>query len=90
MQEEIIRTILKFYPDTQAIYLFGSFDTVDEWPDSDLDIGLLLPPLQAGNALFSALDLCNEALADYARKDIVKSSPDWTTLSFSETVFWRL
>jgi predicted nucleotidyltransferase len=40
MQEEIVRIILKYYPDTQAIYLFGSFSTVDEWPDSDLDIGL--------------------------------------------------
>jgi uncharacterized protein len=70
MQKEIIRIILKYYPDTQAIYLFGSFSTVDEWPDSDLDIGLLLPPLQSQNALFSALDPCSEALADCARKDV--------------------
>jgi uncharacterized protein len=70
MQSEIVRIILIHYPDTQAVYLFGSFSTADEWPDSDLDIGLLLPPLQAKNTLFSALDPCSEALADYSRRDI--------------------
>ncbi len=42
---EIVQTVLRQYPDTQAIYLFGSYGTEDEWPDSDVDIALLLPPL---------------------------------------------
>ena len=44
---KIVRTVLGHYPDTQAIYLFGSYGTENEWPDSDVDIALLLPPEQA-------------------------------------------
>lgn len=40
----IIEAVLKHYPDVQAIYLFGSYDTEHEWPNSDVDIALLLPP----------------------------------------------
>jgi len=40
----IVPTVLTHYPDVQAIYLFGSYGTEDEWPNSDLDIALLLPP----------------------------------------------
>lgn len=45
--DDIIHTVLAAYPDTQAIYLFGPFGTDDEWPDSDVDIAVLLPPAQA-------------------------------------------
>ncbi|MBK6563551.1 nucleotidyltransferase domain-containing protein [Candidatus Amarobacter glycogenicus] len=37
-----MRIILQHYPTTQAIYLFGSFGTADEWPTSDVDIAVLL------------------------------------------------
>jgi predicted nucleotidyltransferase len=47
MQDKIIKIILAHYAQTQAIYLFGSYGTTDEWPDSDVDIALLLPPEQA-------------------------------------------
>jgi predicted nucleotidyltransferase len=43
----IIRTIRESYPDVQAIYMFGSYGTADEWPTSDLDIAVLLPPEKA-------------------------------------------
>lgn len=42
--QPIIETVLKHHPDVQAIYLFGSYDTENEWPSSDIDIALLLPP----------------------------------------------
>ncbi len=45
--EEIVRLILSYYPDTQAIYLFGTYQTEYERPNSDVDIALLLPPEQA-------------------------------------------
>ncbi len=51
----IISTVLQHYPDTQAIYLFGSCGTENEWPDSDVDIALLLSPLQAKEIGFLAL-----------------------------------
>jgi predicted nucleotidyltransferase len=41
--DEIIRIILKHYPDTIAVLLFGSFGTPDARPDSDTDIALLFP-----------------------------------------------
>ena len=43
----IIKTILAHYPGGQGIYFFGSYGTESEWPDSDIDIALLLSPLQA-------------------------------------------
>ena len=39
----IIRTILEHYPKTQAIYLFGTWGTENEWPDSDIEVAVLLP-----------------------------------------------
>lgn len=45
--ETLIQTVRGHYPDIQAIYLFGSWGTADEWPDSDVDIAVLLPPRQA-------------------------------------------
>ena len=43
----IVRTILEHHPAAQAIYLFGAYGTADEWPDSDVDIAVLLPPEEA-------------------------------------------
>ncbi len=40
---KIIHLIKKHLPDTQAIYLFGSYGTDDETSKSDVDIALLLP-----------------------------------------------
>jgi predicted nucleotidyltransferase len=41
--DAIVKAVLTFYPDVEAIYLFGSYGTEDERPDSDVDIALLLP-----------------------------------------------
>lgn len=45
--QTIISPVLKNYPTTQAIYLFGSWGTEDEWAHSDIDVALLLPITQA-------------------------------------------
>lgn len=34
----IVRIIRQHYPTVQAIYLFGSFGSADEWPTSDVGI----------------------------------------------------
>ncbi|MEI7868139.1 MAG: nucleotidyltransferase domain-containing protein [Candidatus Methylumidiphilus sp.] len=47
VQAQMVETVLSDYPDTQAIYLFGSWGTEDEWPSSDVDMAVLLPPLRA-------------------------------------------
>lgn len=57
-KELIIHETLAHFPSVQGIYLFGSYGTPDEWPDSDVDIALLLPPDEAeraGNLAFSDL-----------------------------------
>lgn len=43
----IMRPILKAYGEVQALYLFGSHGTADEWPNSDVDIAVLLPVAEA-------------------------------------------
>lgn len=37
-------TLLRQFPQAQAVYVFGSWGTADEWPSSDVDIAVLLPP----------------------------------------------
>ncbi|MGH8603244.1 MAG: type VII toxin-antitoxin system MntA family adenylyltransferase antitoxin [Gammaproteobacteria bacterium] len=83
----IIQTVLRHYADTQAIYLFGSYGTDDEWPDSDVDIALLLPPKQAragrplamsplcaelGSLLKKSVDLINlREVSTVSQKEII-------------------
>lgn len=40
----IVRPILAAYPDVQAVYLYGTWGTAHQRPDSDLDVAVLLPP----------------------------------------------
>jgi predicted nucleotidyltransferase len=64
-QEAIIRTVLEHYPGTQAIYLFGSYAAEQEWPESDVDIALLLPAEEAkkvGSLLMADLRFALESL----------------------------
>jgi len=63
--DDIVRTVLAAFPNTQAIYLFGSYGTDNEWPTSDVDIALLLPPAQAkpaGSLMMSPLRFALESL----------------------------
>ena len=56
--DEIITTVLKHYPDVQAVYLFGSYGTDQALADSDVDIAVLLPHKKshkAGSLLMSDL-----------------------------------
>lgn len=66
----IVRTVLEHYPTAQAIYLFGTYGTADEWPDSDVDIALLLPPEEARRRPQLMLTPCHYALADALGKPV--------------------
>ncbi len=66
----IVRTILEHYPAAQAIYLFGSFGTEYEWPDSDVDIALLLPPDEAKRTEHLALSPARTALEGLLHRDV--------------------
>jgi predicted nucleotidyltransferase len=69
-QEKIIQTVLDHYPDTQAIYLFGSWGTEDEWPSSDVDMAVLLPPQQAKAVDFWAWNSLATRLGDIVHKSV--------------------
>lgn len=53
--QTIIKIVHSAFPDVEAIYLFGSYDTVYETESSDVDIAILLPPLKAKSVARSTL-----------------------------------
>jgi len=67
---DVTKTILTSYPDVQGIYLFGSFQTEDEWPDSDVDIALLLKPEESRRERSLAMSRCSLELARLLGKDV--------------------
>lgn len=67
-REGIVCIIRQYYPETQAIYLFGTFGLPEEWPASDVDIAVLLPPGHPGRNLM--LTPCHYALADALGKPV--------------------
>jgi predicted nucleotidyltransferase len=66
----ITKTVLQYYPDAQAIYLFGSYGTEDEWAESDVDVAVLLAPDESkkrGSMAMSDLALVLQSLL---KKDV--------------------
>jgi len=60
-KENVLAPILRRFPETQGVYLFGSYDTEYETPESDLDLAVLLPHDIAGSiALQDWLQLADE------------------------------
>lgn len=66
----ITRIVLEHYPTTQAIYLFGTYGMPDEWPDSDVDIAVLLPPGDIEGNPHLMLTPCHYALEDALGKSV--------------------
>ena len=69
-EADIVQAVLEHYPDAQAIYLFGSYGTEEEWPESDADIAVLLPPREAkknGSLMMSAVRFVLESIL---KKDV--------------------
>ena len=85
MNNDIISmTVLSFYPDVEAVYIFGSHGTEDEWQDSDVDIALLLSPGRAKVIKGLIMTDCWLALADVLKKEV-----DLVNLRQVNTVFQR-
>jgi uncharacterized protein len=80
----IVRIILEHYPTTQAIYLLGTWGTEFERPDSDVDIALLLPPLDAKGEQLIAISDARLALERLLCKDV-----DLINLRQVSTVFQK-
>ncbi|HXJ92171.1 MAG TPA: nucleotidyltransferase domain-containing protein [Terriglobia bacterium] len=68
--DKIVRIILEHYPATQAIYLFGTYGMPDEWPDSDVDLAVLLPPEDTRRKPHLMLTSCQFALQDALGKSV--------------------
>ncbi len=81
-QETIIKTVLAFYPDAEAIYLFGSYLTPHEQKDSDVDLAVLLSPAKAKLLGSPAMSECRNALEDALRRTV-----DLINLRMVNTVF---
>ena len=83
-KENIIKIILERLPETQAIYLFGSYGTDDEWPNSDADIAVLLPDEQAKEAgSLNLIKLCSKL------ERLLKKGVDLINLRLVSTVFQK-
>jgi predicted nucleotidyltransferase len=81
-EKEITETVCNFYPDIEAIYLFGSYGTGYERADSDLDIALLLPADIGKRDKLLALSPCTRKL-----EDIMGRTVDLINLRQVSTVF---
>ncbi len=80
--DAVISAILRHYPRVQGVYLFGTFATAMERPDSDLDIALLLPPAEARKEKSLAFSACRDEL-----ESLTKRSVDLINLREINTVF---
>ena len=82
---EALSLIHKYFPDAQAVYLFGSYSTQFQRNDSDVDLAILLPPLQAktlGNLVAPA---CLEDIIGVMNRNV-----DLINLRMVDTVFQHL
>ena len=83
-EQVIIDIICAYLPDVWAIYLFGTWGTKDEWPDSDIDIALLLNPDKAKKTGLSAMSNLRVALESALEKEV-----DLINISMVSTVFQK-
>lgn len=61
--------VLARLPDAWAIYVYGSFARGEDWPSSDLDVAVLLPP---GRRITDPLQVINEvALLVHREVDLI-------------------
>ena len=81
-REAVVKTVLSFYPDVEAIYLFGSYLTPDQQQDSDVDIAVLFPHEKAKLLKNIALSECRDAL-----ENVLKRTVDLINIRTANTVF---
>ncbi len=83
-EQVIIDIICGYLPDVRAIYLFGTWGTKDEWPDSDIDIALLLNPDKSKKTGLPAMSNLRVALESALEKEV-----DLINISMVSTVFQK-
>ena len=78
----IIEIILKYYPETQVVYLFGSAAEGNLQQHSDIDLALLLPHDLAKKQASLAMSLAHLELENHLKRDV-----DLVNLRQVSTVF---
>jgi predicted nucleotidyltransferase len=66
----LVDLILQHHPKVQAVYLFGSYSQGEEWPESDVDLALLLSPEEAARVGLLGLSTLYGALDDLLGRDV--------------------
>lgn len=54
--------LLAEFPDAWALYVYGSLARSEEWPDSDMDLAVLLPPGKRIEDILSAVERLSQRL----------------------------
>jgi uncharacterized protein len=80
--ESIISTVRAHHPKVEAIYLFGTFGTAMEKPNSDIDLALLLPRPEARAEKSLSFSACRDEL-----EPLTGHSVDLINLREINTVF---
>lgn len=70
INDTIIKIVRTHYPSVQGIYLFGSHSAQEQWPGSDIDIAIVLPPELAKKEKNLILSQCRFDLEEELSKDI--------------------
>lgn len=81
-RQAVIDVVHPSFPDVEAIYLFGSCDTVYETQSSDIDVAILLPPLRA--KLVTRSQLCE---VRFDLEHVLKRDVDLINLRMVNVVF---
>lgn len=68
--DKLIAVILRDFPETQAIYLYGSVARGEQRPDSDIDLAVLLPRAQARQVGEMTMRQTHLALERLARRSV--------------------
>ena len=82
--DEMIKVILRDFPKTQAIYLYGSVARGEQQPDSDIDLAVLLPREQArsvGSLTMRQTQIAGTGQLIYEQDEFARQEFEMTALS---------
>ncbi len=94
-------TVLAAVPDAWAVYVYGSFARGEEWPESDLDMAVLLPPNRRIPDLLELLSAVSERIhrdvdivdlrgvGDVLRREVLESGRILFDSDPNQTLAWE-
>ena len=70
MIDTMVPAVLKHWPEAVAVYLFGSYATVDERGESDVDLALMFPHGSSVTSTELALSACRSELEMFLGREV--------------------